>query len=642
MSEQNIRTDVVPIGDVFFSDILEGGLESGLFEIPPIQRHYQWGVGDKKNEKKNRSAKELIDDLLNFHKFNFDNDLPYFVGTIIVYQDEASEHGCFQLMDGQQRWTTYTALMGVIYSLFDSDQTGEDWSEIKEDIRRRFLRSEDNAYRLESHRDYDDELIFLLSTMDGSTDLESWTPESEEAPTVEFTPENTKFMGTNLYCVARFFQQYLSEVFSINGPFSSRSELSKFYATIKDRIIVNLTLAPSSSVAYEMFITANARGTPLNNFDILRGLIITREMELELGIADEVRGILQNTQTNLDSMVAKRPKSDDSTIIDGIISEICGVVAGQRVEKTTVMHFLKEQMNELTTKRQLLDYCKFVLQYTTICDYLDKRIYFAGKSEYVRMDFFGFVGHLPVYVSALVNAVYKQAEQGLVTRLMAGIESLVMRNALTQSRQATLYFYANTPKIAHRIYQNGLSKPIVDNLLRELSDSDANPDDLSALGEETRKWEVPNSMKKNELISAFYALEGLTTGPYGSGQYSRDTRLIGSLMPPFDFSDYVQLTRNWAYGEEVYGQKKTSFTIGNMFLLTGPATAIREENEENWYQPNLRILDFKARSAAMALSSDPFLEVTDWRDVHIKNRTQKLVELFEERFPQDCDPLRPE
>ena len=66
MSEQNIRTDVVPIGDVFFSDILEGGLESGLFEIPPIQRHYQWGVEDKKNEKKNRSAKELIDDLPQF------------------------------------------------------------------------------------------------------------------------------------------------------------------------------------------------------------------------------------------------------------------------------------------------------------------------------------------------------------------------------------------------------------------------------------------------------------------------------------------------------------------------------------------------------------------------------------------------
>ena len=164
------------------------------------------------------------------------------------------------------------------------------------------------------------------------------------------------------------------------------------------------------------------------------------------------------------------------------------------------------------------------------------------------------------------------------TRLMAGIESLVMRNALTQSRQATLYFYANTPKIAHRIYQNGLSKPIVDNLLRELSDSDATR-------RYQRSWrgyeEVggSNSMKKNELISAFYALEGLIWGPYGSGQYSRDTSSHRFLDAPTDFSDYVD--QGIGVTRKSMANKKTSFTIGNMFLLTGPANSFREENEEN-------------------------------------------------------------
>ena len=227
-------------------------------------------------------------------------------------------------------------------------------------------------------------------------------------------------------------------------------------------------------------------------------------MELELGIAGDVRKILQSTQTRLDSLVAARPKSDDSTIIDTIISEICGVVVGQRVEKTTVMHYLKEQMTKLTTRRQLLDYCKFVLQYTTVCDYLEKRIYFAGTWEYVRMNFFKFEAHLPIYITALVNTIYKDADEDLATRLMAGIESFVMRNALTQTqRQASLYFYAKTPKIAQNLSERPL-KSHCRQLVLELSDSDANPDDLNALGEETRKGEVPNSMKKNELISAFY------------------------------------------------------------------------------------------------------------------------------------------
>ena len=565
-----IQTDVVPIGSVFFSDILENGIEAGVFEIPPIQRHYQWGIGDKNNEEKNRSAKELIDDLLNFFTLNQSNEIPYFVGTIIIYQDENAAAGVFQLMDGQQRWTTYTALMGVIYNLFDRDQTGtHDWSDVKADIRNRFLQSEEHDHRLRSHRDYDDEFIKLLSTMDGGTDLSNWEPASQDAPVVEFTPENTKFSGTNLYCVARFFQQYLSEHFSINGPFSSRESLHEFYLTIKDRIIVNLTLAPSSTVAYEMFITANARGTPLNNFDIFRGLIITREMELALNVSEKLRRMLQSTQTKLDQLVAIKKGKDPNSVIDNIISQICGVVEGQRVEKTTVMFYLKKQMADLTTEAQLLRYCRFVLQYCTITKYLEDRLYFGGDWEFVRLNFIGFSGHLPIYTTAAIKAYYDEAEEDLVDRLMAGIESLIMRCALTQDvRKATLFFWENSPKIANRIYRNGLSAPLVNNLLEELADSRANPENLTWLGLEGAIWPIPSSMKRKELISAFYALEGLTNGPYGGGPGSGSTRLITPLMPTFDFSKYVELVSAWDYGEEALGREFTSRTIGNLFLLT--------------------------------------------------------------------------
>ena len=50
-------------------------------------------------------------------------------------------------MDGQQRWTTYTALMSTIYFWLDQSAT-QDWQEIKDDISRRFLVSEENDWRL--------------------------------------------------------------------------------------------------------------------------------------------------------------------------------------------------------------------------------------------------------------------------------------------------------------------------------------------------------------------------------------------------------------------------------------------------------------------------------------------------------------
>ena len=81
------------------------------------------------------------------------------------------------------------------------------------------------------------------------------------------------YTGTNLQCVAMFFKDTLSETFNVEGPLSDMSALVDFYKTIRD-VFVNITVI-SSSVAYEMFITAN-REVPLNNFDIFRGLIITR------------------------------------------------------------------------------------------------------------------------------------------------------------------------------------------------------------------------------------------------------------------------------------------------------------------------------------------------------------------------------
>ena len=123
-----IETDVVSIGNLFRSEILVGGEDSGLFDIPPIQRHYQWGIGHSSKEKMNRSAKELIDDLINFYKFHAEDGEPYFTGTVIVYQDPASQAGHYQLMDGQQRWTTYTAMMATIYYWLDQSQF-DDYSE---------------------------------------------------------------------------------------------------------------------------------------------------------------------------------------------------------------------------------------------------------------------------------------------------------------------------------------------------------------------------------------------------------------------------------------------------------------------------------------------------------------------------------
>ena len=90
-------------------------------------------------------------------------------------------------------------------------------------------------------------------------------------------------------------------------------------------------------------------------------------------------------------------------------------------------------------------------------------------------------------------------------------------------------------------------------------------------------------------LSLLSTLEGLSWGPYGSGEYSRNTRLIASLMPTLDFSDYARLTTNWGYGEEAYGEKHLIHNWQHV-PLDGSCNRYPRREQRNWYQPNLRIL----------------------------------------------------
>ena len=56
-----------------------------------------------------------------------------------------------------------TLLMSTIF--LASQSATQDWQEIKDDISRRFLVSEENDWRLASYRDWDNVLIYNLSTI---------------------------------------------------------------------------------------------------------------------------------------------------------------------------------------------------------------------------------------------------------------------------------------------------------------------------------------------------------------------------------------------------------------------------------------------------------------------------------------------
>ena len=84
--------------------------EDVRFIIPPYQRPYKWGINE---------CETLWNDVVN--AFN-DSDDEYFLGSIIAFSDKKDE---FQIIDGQQRITTFTLLFRAFYECFKTESNSE-------------------------------------------------------------------------------------------------------------------------------------------------------------------------------------------------------------------------------------------------------------------------------------------------------------------------------------------------------------------------------------------------------------------------------------------------------------------------------------------------------------------------------------
>ena len=102
---------------------------SGLM-IPSIQRDYKWGSGHDSDDNLNSAAYVFLEDMIDFYRLRSEDDI-YFTGTMIVFEEDGQERT--QVMDGQQRWTTITVLMGVIRHILTKNKLADHSEKVSRD-----------------------------------------------------------------------------------------------------------------------------------------------------------------------------------------------------------------------------------------------------------------------------------------------------------------------------------------------------------------------------------------------------------------------------------------------------------------------------------------------------------------------------
>lgn len=204
------------------------------YVVPDYQREYVW---------EHTEVEQLLSDLMEAYQAAPKKD--YFLGTIVTYK----ANGSFELIDGQQRLTTFFILLCTLQKLYAAN--GES-TQVLDSLIFSPIMNEDGdttpSYHLKLQ--YEDASNILEIIHAGSTE-----------------PKKKSDSGERLFKAYRTISVYLAEHFPV---FSDLKRFS-FYLLNKSRFIQIETYDISD--ALRIFETINQRGKGLNSMDLLKNMI---------------------------------------------------------------------------------------------------------------------------------------------------------------------------------------------------------------------------------------------------------------------------------------------------------------------------------------------------------------------------------
>ena len=223
-------------GYIKYFDLTIGSAFKEMYVVPDYQREYVWT---------NENVEQLLEDLND--AYESDCKKTYFLGTVVTYNDEVNS--CFELIDGQQRITTFFVLLcavknrylkakektsildGLIYSSF-YDENGDEISQYH--LR---LQYEDAGKCLEL--------------------LEQNKPR----------PDDLSNSGNRLFDAYNVIDLYLE------NKFPNIADLKKFVVFILNKTSFVRIETGDITDALKIFETINQRGKGLDPMDLLKNMI---------------------------------------------------------------------------------------------------------------------------------------------------------------------------------------------------------------------------------------------------------------------------------------------------------------------------------------------------------------------------------
>ncbi|GAA9452813.1 DUF262 domain-containing protein [Helicobacter pylori] len=345
MANESIEGKAHSLGDILATEL------KAYYQIPIYQRPYQWTE---------ENCEKLLDDLLSSYECYKESD--YFCGSLVLIAigiDSKTNATTYDIVDGQQRLSTFMLLAKVLATLYDKDlnencKISRDFLEkslgdTDEEKRKRLIF---NTIGLNAKKDFQDALKFF-------DDLDASKGENSKS--------NDPSKGKNSYlknaiCLKNYLEK--KEIADIND----------FIRWLYFKVIFIRTTCSNISMALRIFSVLNARGLALNATDIFKGELLkklTEEKEQE-ELAIRWEDLHQKCLDNGFTM---------ETLFSQYLEYLEPKTSKEKMEKRLVTWFKNLNKTPLEYLKGVEDF------YSAYCEVLEMQDRYAHLLSYLASDF---------------------------------------------------------------------------------------------------------------------------------------------------------------------------------------------------------------------------------------------------------------
>ena len=574
--------------------------------IPPFQRPYVWSQDDQWEPlwEDVRNVAETYLELVQSGIGGVEAELntnPHFLGAVVLKQVPTASKDIDhrEVIDGQQRVLTQQLLLDAIQQICEESDRPY-FKRTAKRLAKLVVNDEDLIGNQEQH-------IFKL-----------WPTRSDQEA-FRHAMDNGLAVGdfkmSLIVQAHEFFQLQVREWLAVDvDKVENRIDALEAAVTSKLQMVV-IDLSPEDDPNL-IFETLNARGTPLEQSDLIKNFVLSRHQRQE-----------QNPWGNLDDPWWREEVRQGRLLrprLDMLLNYWLAMRTGSEVSPSRVFDMFRQHVDD-----HALHLVMSEVQYD-LANYRDFE-FEKGRGPEEK----SFYYHLDVMQARVITPVLLlllSASVGSRLRAFGALESFLVRRMIC--RQTTKDYNRLVLELAGRLRQSGLDK--VDIVTAEF------------LGEQTayaREWPSDEAVTESLMTSPLYrlltrgrlrlVLEGIERQLRLSGkteELALPKRLTIEHVMPVGWKQEDWPLPEGADTEVAIFQRNTLIhSIGNLTLVTGRLNS--SMSNRPWLGKRDALQQHSILLLNNALVSQP-----SWNEEVIRSRSRQLAELVLERWPGPDSP----